>query len=133
MSFYTDKLSKRPNTSQKRTMPKKRKILQESEEEEECERKYEAECVVGGPMYVNGELCLLIKWQGYSEPTWVSKKNFEEDIGGTKALAEMVEAGKNMMWWTAVDECEESDSEDSDMAPKKRKRIHRVKSEDEPK
>jgi hypothetical protein len=131
MSFYTDKLRKRPNTSQKRTMPKKRKILQESEEEEECERKYEAECVVGGPRFVNGVLCVLVKWKGFSEATWVSKKNFEEDVGGTKALAEMVEAGKNMMWWTAVDECEESDSEE-DMASKKRKRVHRVDSDDEP-
>jgi hypothetical protein len=102
-------------------MPKKR--LESSSDEEPT---YAAECVMGSKI-VKGEKCVLVKWQGCSEPTWVPKKNFEEDVGGKEALAEMMEAGKNTTWETAVDECEESDSEE-DM---KRKRVHRVDSDDE--
>ena len=103
-------------------MPKKR--LESSSDEEPT---YAAECVMGSKI-VKGEKCVLVKWQGCSEPTWVSKKNFKKDVGGKEALAEMMEAGKNTTWETAVDECEESDSEE-DMAP--RKRVHRVDSDDE--
>jgi hypothetical protein len=102
-------------------MPKKR--LESSSDEEPT---YAAECVMGSKI-VKGEKCVLVKWQGCSEPTWVSKKNFKKDVGGKEALAEMMEAGKNTTWETAVDECEESDSEE-DM---KRKRVHRVDSDDE--
>jgi hypothetical protein len=102
-------------------MPKKR--LESSSDEEPT---YAAECVMGSKI-VKGEKCVLVKWQGCSEPTWVSKKNFQDDVGGKEALAEMMEAGKNTTWETAVDECEESDSEE-DM---KRKRVHRVDSDDE--
>jgi hypothetical protein len=102
-------------------MPKKR--LESSSDEEPT---YAAECVMGSKI-VKGEKCVLVKWQGCSEPTWVPKKNFQDDVGGKEALAEMMEAGKNTTWETAVDECEESDSEE-DM---KRKRVHRVDSDDE--
>ena len=122
MSFYTDKLRKRPNTSQKRTMPKKR--LEESEDEEPT---WEAECVMGSKT-VKGVEWVLVKWQGCSEPTWEPKDTFQKDVGGKESLAKMMEAGKNTTWETAVDECEESDSEE-DMAP--RKRVHRVDSDDE--
>ena len=102
-------------------MPKKR--LESSSDEEPT---YAAECVMGSKI-VKGEKCVLVKWQGCSEPTWVPKKNFEEDVGGKEALAEMVEAGKNMTWWTAVDECQEPDSEEDT----NRRRVHRVDSDDE--
>jgi hypothetical protein len=126
MSFYTDKLRKRPNTSQKRTMPKKRKILQESEEEEECERKYEAECVMGSKTVENVDQ-VLVKWHTYSVPTWEPKDTFQKDVGGKESLAKMMEAGKNTTWETAVYECEESDSEEDT----NRRRVHRVDSDDE--
>jgi hypothetical protein len=102
-------------------MPKKR--LESSSDEEPT---YAAQYVMGSKT-VKGVEWVLVKWHTYSVPTWEPKDTFQKDVGGKESLAKMMEAGKNTMWETAVDECEESDSEE-DM---KRKRVHRVDSDDE--
>jgi hypothetical protein len=129
-SWYTDKLRKRRNKfsafrsfSQKKTMPKKRRVLEDSEEEPE-EPTWQLEYIVGGPKYFKGVPHWKCKWLGYSEPTWQNEPDLMEDLGGKAALDKMVEDGKNMLWETAVDECGGSDSNDTDDEPV-RKRVKR--------